>query len=150
MLIAKKIVGDRRFTNTRGTKQSCCLSFSKIFTKCFQSNASHTTHDVNRGRACNFAHLINIAGNILTKVGFAKDNNRVGTAARSDNQVSLNPVQIEIVVEACDDEYCVDVCSEDLFVVYLSGLFPGEFTYARERVLYDEKPCLAIFFGVLD
>ena len=62
---------------------------------------------------------------VVGDVGLVEDDDRADAARPGDGQVALQPAQVEVVVEARDDEGDVDVGRDDLLVGQVAGASAG-------------------------
>ena len=69
---------------------------------------------------------------VAAQVGLRQHHDRLGSALPGRRDVTLEPAQAEVVVEAGEQERGVDVCREHLFVRGEAGALPHEGAAARE------------------
>ncbi len=62
---------------------------------------------------------------VVGDVGLVEDDDRVHAARPGDREIALQPAQVEVVVEARDDERHVDVGCDDLLVGEVTGAAPA-------------------------
>ena len=80
----------------------------------------------------NGRNLFKLAFQTLAEISFTQDNHWAGTAGPGQQQVTFDPINVKVVVEASDQKHCINVGSNHLFIVAFTSLLARKFAFALQ------------------